>query len=199
MRVSVDRTNPDPAVIRQAVGMLKQGKLVAFPTETVYGLAADPAVPGAVERLFHAKERPPEKAVARFVDSVEMLRSAGVDVSGPAARLAEAFWPGPLTMVLEHQGDWIGFRVPDHSVALALVKEFRGMPAVTSANLSGRPDPLSADDVETSLGKRIDLLLDGGLAFGGVPSTVVRISGERLEVLREGAIGKLRIEQVAGF
>jgi len=189
-RLSIDPNRPDPAVIERAGRVLAEGGLVVLPTETVYGVACDPAVPGALERLIAAKGRPPAKPFARLAPDVRAVRARAVAWTPETERLAEAFWPGPLTLVLETAEGWTGFRVPDHPVPLALARRCDRLLALTSANRSGGPDPRSADEIDLPA----DLLLDGGPVAGGIPSTVVRIDGAgRAQCLREGALPFSRI------
>ena len=159
----------------RAVRHLGQGGLIAFPTETVYGLAA---LPEHEARLFAAKGRDDGKPIARLAASMD-----GIPLDDPAARrLAEAHWPGPLTLVI----DGVGYRVPDHPVALALLRAAGRPIPVTSANRSGEPEARSAVEAARFLGDEV-LVIDGGDAPGGVPSTVVLVA-DPLVVLRRGAI-----------
>ena len=199
------RTLPDDEPGReQAATLLRTGSLVAIPTDTVYGLGVALGTPGGLERLFAAKERPFDRAIVLLVDSLD--QAAAVGVVSPSARvLAERFWPGGLTLVLAQRpgaalpailtagGSTIGVRLPNHPSPRALAAALGPLP-VTSANLSGHPAALSAGDVLAQLGDRIDLILDGGPARGGVPSTVADCSGEAVRILRAGAIDRHDIE-----
>jgi L-threonylcarbamoyladenylate synthase len=181
-----------------AVSVLCRGGIVAMPTDTVYGVGVALDAERGLERLFAAKERPLDKAIVLLVADAEQAETVGLPT--PASRaLAERFWPGGLTLVLR-QADGaglpevlaagqttIGLRVPDHDCPRALAREFGPLP-VTSANISGRPAATTAEEVAAQLGERIDLIVDGGPARGGVPSTVFDCSGEGSRVLREGAI-----------
>jgi L-threonylcarbamoyladenylate synthase len=180
-----------------AVATLRAGGLVAMPTDTVYGLGVALAVPGGLPRLFAAKDRPLDRAIVLLVADVEQAASVGV--MSPSARiLAERFWPGALTLVLAQApgsglpdvltggAATIGVRLPDHDCPRLLARALGPLP-VTSANLSGRPDARDAAGVLEQLGGRIDLVIDGGPARGGVPSTVVDCSGALPRVLRVGA------------
>jgi L-threonylcarbamoyladenylate synthase len=193
------RLLPDDAAGRAAaIEVLRAGGLVAMPTDTVYGVGVALGAPDGLARLFAAKERPFDRAIVLLVAGVEQAASVGV--LSPAARLLAArFWPGGLTLVLAQApgaalpatltagAATIGVRVPDHECPRALAGELGPLP-VTSANLSGRADARKADEVLAQLGERIDLVLDGGPARGGTPSTVVDCSGDRPRVLRVGAI-----------
>jgi len=190
---------PDDAAGRAAaVAVLRQGGIVAMPTDTVYGVGVALSADDGLVRLFAAKHRPLDRAIVLLVADAEQAASVGV--LGPAARaLAARFWPGGLTMVLPQVAGaglpavltggaaTIGVRVPDHDCPRALARELGPLP-VTSANLSGQPDAWGAADVLAQLGERIDLVLDGGPARGGVPSTVVDCTGPAPRILRPGAI-----------
>lgn len=180
-----------PGAIAEAAAALARGELVAFPTDTVYGLAAGH---GHVLKLFDAKERPRERRIpVLLADAANLEQSAIVTPLG--RRLAERFWPGPLSIVLTapRRGN-IAFRVPDHPVARQLLAAAGGGLPVTSANRSGAQDCLAADEVLEQLGGRIALVLDGGRVPGGVPSTVVDCTGDEPVVLREGAIPREALE-----
>ena len=193
------RLLPDDASGRAAaVAALRAGGIVAMPTDTVYGVGVALDAPDGLPRLFAAKDRPLDKAIVLLVADVEQV--AAVGVLSPAARvLAEKFWPGGLTLVLAQVpggrlpavltggAATIGVRIPDHECPRALARELGPLP-VTSANVSGQPAAGDAAGVLAQLGQRVDLVLDGGPARGGVPSTVVDCSGEAPRILRAGAI-----------
>ena len=185
-----------PAAIQQALGILNEGGLVAFPTDTVYGLGALAFDGSAVESIYVAKDRPIEKAIPVLIGDTQDLEKVGMDVPDIAYRLADRFWPGPLTVVIPKRPalpesvsatTTVGVRVPDHGVARALLRA-AGPMAVTSANISGQPSPSTAQEVFTQLGGRIALIVDGGSTPGGVPSTVLDCTGNDLKILREGPI-----------
>jgi L-threonylcarbamoyladenylate synthase len=186
----------DPAALERAVSALAAGELVIVPTETVYGVAADPRVPGAMERLYLAKGRSAEKPVALLAADREGV--AGVDAAWtPAAEaLARRWWPGPLTLVLKAGGGFQGLRVPDHPVARALLRRLGAPLAVSSANRSGEPASVTAEQAVKALGAEVAVALDAGPSPGGVPSTVVKVAGDRVEVLREGGIRPEAIESL---
>ena len=178
--------------------MLRSGRLVAFPTETVYGLGANALDPGAILRVFEVKERPADNPLIVHVPDVDDLENLTRHVTPLARRLADEFWPGPLTMVLEARSDvpgvttggltTVAVRVPDHPVAIALL-DAAGVPvAAPSANRSGRPSPTTAAHVMADLAGRLDAVVDGGRCVFGIESTVVDVRGERPIVLREGAV-----------
>jgi L-threonylcarbamoyladenylate synthase len=181
--------------IRHAADLLQQGGLVAFPTDTVYGLGTSAFDVSAVTRIFAAKNRPPEKAIPVLLASLDELPLVAAPAGKDALRLAKRFWPGPLTIVVPKHArvpeavadQTIGVRVPNHPVALALLA-LSGPLAVTSANLSGQESPTSAGQVRQQLDGRIELILDGGTAPGGMASTVVDCTGPDLFILREGPL-----------
>jgi L-threonylcarbamoyladenylate synthase len=187
-----------PRAIAQALNALRQGRLVAFPTDTVYGVGALAFVPQAVGQIYRVKGRPRSKAIPLLLDSADRLSKIAEDPPGEALALAERFWPGPLTMVLLRKptvpdvvtagGPSVAVRVPDHDFALRLIHAAGGVLAATSANLSGRPDPVTAQEVLGYLEGRIDLILDGGRCPGGVPSTVVDLTKSPPRILRAGAL-----------
>ena len=185
--------------IRRAAEFLRAGELVIVPTETVYGVAVRADFPGGMVRLFAAKGRDEGKPVAFFAENVEQVRAAGVRVNSMAERLAAAFWPGPLTMVLQNStGGLDGFRVPDHPVALAWVRELGLLPAVTSANRSGESAALTAQEAWAALAPHVALALDAGVAGEGQASTVVKVLESEIVLLREGPIRREALEAAAG-
>ncbi len=189
---------PDGRLLADAASTLRAGGLVAFPTETVYGLGADATDPAAVRRIFAAKGRPADNPlIVHLADAADLDRVAA-RVSPLAAQLARRFWPGPLTLVLE-AGDrlppettgghpTVGVRVPDHPVARALLAAADRPVAAPSANRSGRPSPTTAAHVMADLGDVVDVIVDGGACVVGVESTVVDARGPHPVVLREGAV-----------
>ncbi len=193
------RLLPDDGAGRAAaIEVLRTGGLVAMPTDTVYGVGVSLATPDGLPRLFAAKDRPLDRAVVLLVADVDQAASVGV--LSPAARaLAERFWPGGLTLVLPQAlgaglpsaltagASTIGVRIPDHESPRTLARALGPLP-VTSANLSGHLEAHDAAGVFAELGTRIDLILDGGSARGGVASTIVDCSGDTLRILRVGAI-----------
>ncbi len=191
--IPVDARRPDPAAVRRAVKVLRAGGLVIVPTETVYGLAADPGVDGAEDRIYEAKARDRGKPIPLLATSQEAVARWGGTLSCAARRLARRYWPGPLTLVLPCGDRAEGFRVPDHAVTQALLKAAGGVLRVTSANVSGDPAARNAQEALAALGDRVGLVLDAGPAALGRESTVVDATGEVVKVLREGAIPSGRI------
>jgi L-threonylcarbamoyladenylate synthase len=208
----VSTTRPAARILRdgdsaraEAVLVLRAGGIVAVPTDTVYGIAADMALPDAIERLFAAKRRPPEKAVAVLL--ADAAQAETIALLGPAARaLAERFWPGGLTLVLPVRSGvvlpdilaagapTIGVRVPDHPAPRALARVLGPLPT-TSANVSGEPDARGAAEIAERLGDAVALVLDGGPIRGGPASTVVDCTVEPPVIRRVGAIPVPDIER----
>jgi len=175
------------------------GDLVIVPTETVYGIAVRPDHPDAMARLYAAKGREESKRVATFALDIDSVRDFGIQVPTAAERLAKAFWPGPLTMVLQNpEGEWDGFRVPDHPVTLAWLRQLDFLPAVTSANRSGEPAACTAQAAWDALCPYVALALDDGPSPQGVASTVVRVAMDFIEILREGPIDCESLVRAAG-
>lgn len=185
----VSGDTPDPAVLAEAAAIVRRGGLVAFPTETVYGLAADATNPKAIERLNQVKGRPPEKPYSLHLHSAAQVQQLVTAIPPIAAQLMERFWPGPLTIVMPStEGKTVGFRLPNHPVASAFLKAC-GVPVVApSANRSGSPPPTDAREVLAALNGSFDCLLDAGPTPMGRESTVVEVIDGRLEIRREGAI-----------
>lgn len=192
----------DPQAFSQALAVLQTGGLVAFPTDTVYGVGALVFNAAAVQAIYLAKDRPVEKAIPVLIADAADLLKVSLEVPALASRLAACFWPGALTLVVTKHPDLpdavsatdtVGVRIPDHPVARALLR-VAGPLAVTSANLSGQPSPSTAREVYEQLGGRIVLIIDGGTTPGGVPSTVVDCVGAEPQVLREGPVTKEQIQ-----
>lgn len=194
-------------VIRSAAQTLRNGGVVVFPTDTVYGVGARAGDGEAVTRIFRAKRRPPERALPLLLADANDLPLVARRLSPAARRLARAFWPGGLTLVVWRApafhstalaGDTVAVRVPDHPVARRLI-ELAGEPlATTSANISGAPSPLTAEEAARQIGAAVDLVLDAGPAPGGIESTVVDTTVDPPRILRDGAIARSAIERVAG-
>jgi L-threonylcarbamoyladenylate synthase len=197
--VSLPRILPDGEAARaEAVDLLRAGLIVAVPTDTVYGIAADLALPDAIERLFAAKRRPPEKAVAVLLADMAQAETLG-EMTPHARVLGERFWPGGLTLVLPVRPDavlprvlaagapTIGVRVPDHDAPRAIARTLGPLPT-TSANVSGELDARDAQEIAARLGDAIALVIDGGPIHGGPASTVVDCTWDLPVILRAGAI-----------
>jgi L-threonylcarbamoyladenylate synthase len=196
----------DDAGRTAAIEALRRGGLVALPTDTVYGIAVALETPGGVGRLFEAKARPPDKGIMLLL--TDAAQAAEIGAMTPAATaLAEACWPGGLTVIVPQRPDvslpadltggapTIGLRVPDHAAPRALARGVGPLPT-TSANRSGHPEGRDAGDILAQLGDAVDLVLDGGPAHGGPASTVVDCTGERVSILRAGAIPVERVVEI---
>lgn len=194
--------------IAQAVAILRRGGLVAFPTETVYGLGADASNANALKRLFAAKGRPVDHPVIVHLADTAQLNGWSSAVTPLAQKLAQKFWPGPLTLILQRAAmvsdlvtggqDSIGLRVPSHPLAQALLKAFGGGIAAPSANRFGRVSTTTAQHVAGELGERVDYVLDGGASTIGIESSIVDARGEYPVLLRPGHIAVKEIEAAAG-
>lgn len=192
----------------RAAAILRAGGLVAFPTETVYGLGADATQPNAVAKIFDAKGRPSEHPVIVHLADPTWLPGWAAVVPPAATALADAFWPGPLTLILRRSsqvpdvvtggGDTVGLRVPAHPVASDLIARLGRAVAAPSANRFGRISPTRAEHVAEELGGRVDLIVDGGPCQVGVESTIVDLSGPSPRLLRLGGVALEAIEQVLG-
>lgn len=186
----------DKEALPHAIDILRNGRLVAFPTDTVYGLGALAFDGKAVESIYLAKNRPVEKAIPVLIWDVSDLEKVSDDIPERTRTLASRFWPGPLTILLPKKltlpesvsaTSTVAVRVPDHAVARALLRA-TGPMAVTSANISGQASPSTAQEVLVQLNGRIDLIIDGGTTPGGVPSTLVDCSSGEIKILRAGPI-----------
>ncbi len=204
----------DDAGRQEAIAVLRAGGVVALPTDTVYGIAVALDTPGGIERLFAAKSRPPDKAIALLLGDAGQASEIGV-MTADASALATALWPGGLTLVVPRRTDCdlppalgggalapgaiptVGLRVPDHAAPRALARALGPLPT-TSANVSGEPELRTAAEIEATLGSSLDLVLDGGAASGGPASTVVDCTGETAVVVRAGAIPIGTIEAILG-
>ena len=201
--LKIDSANPDTSDIQTAAALLKAGRLVAFPTDTVYGIGANVFSEEAVQQIYAVKKRDPDKPLQVLIAHRRSLRAIAGDQSEALNRLASEFWPGPLTLVMPAKrdfprqvrcgGDTIGVRMPANNVALKLIEAFGRPIAATSANISGLPDPLNAGEVMEYLGGKVDLILDGGPTPGSIPSTVLDMSVHPPVVLRRG---KLAVEEL---
>lgn len=192
--------------IQKAASLLKLGKLVAFPTETVYGLGADASNPSAVTKIFAVKKRPADHPVIVHLGHLNQLTHWAQNISSAALKLAKHFWPGPLTLILPKAANvaeiitggqnTIGIRIPSHPIAQALLKSFGSGIAAPSANRFGQLSPTSATHVQADLGTDIDMVLEGDTCTIGIESTIVDISSGIAHILRPGAITAAQISQV---
>lgn len=199
---------PDTAALTRAVQWLQAGELVAFPTETVYGLGADALNPAAVAKIFVAKGRPADHPLIVHLPSADWLDRYARNIPAQARLLAQHFWPGALTLILPRQAivpdavtggqDTVGLRVPAHPLAQALLQAFGGGVAAPSANRFGRISPTTAAHVQAELGEQVSCILDGGACQVGLESTIIDLSGERPHLLRPGGISVAAIAEVLG-
>jgi L-threonylcarbamoyladenylate synthase len=201
--ISVDPIKPEPSDIAKAAEILKAGKLVAFPTDTVYGIGADAFNKSAVERIFTAKGRDSKKPLQVLIADKDDLNFIVEKQTDTLHRLAEKFFPGALTIVVQAKEDFprwvtcgldiVGVRMPSNPIALEIIKAFGKPIAATSANISGLPDPKDAQQVLEYLDGKIDLILDGGATPDDIPSTVIDISVNPPKILRQG---KLTVDEL---
>lgn len=191
--------------VAEGVSVLKRGGIVAYPTDTVYGLGASAFIREAVLRIFQIKRRLRDMALPLLLSDVSQIDGVAVSVSPMARFLAREFLPGALTLVLYKSSivpdvvtggsPKVGLRVPKHPIPLALISGLGTPITGTSANLSGRPSPLTAGEVASQIGSAVDLIIDGGPASGGIESTVLDLTAEKPVILREGAISREKLEQ----
>ncbi|HEX9397080.1 MAG TPA: L-threonylcarbamoyladenylate synthase, partial [Burkholderiales bacterium] len=194
--------------IRRAAELLRQGRLVAFPTETVYGLGADAWNPAAVKKLYAVKQRPADHPVIVHFASADQAFTWAREVPDSARALAQRFWPGPLTLILKRTSkapdfitggqDNVGVRVPSHPVAHELLAAFGGGVAAPSANRFGAVSPTTASHVLADLGTDVDLVLEGGATQVGIESTILDLSGDAPVLLRPGHISRQQLQEALG-
>lgn len=206
--IRLDPEKPDPAVIQRAGNILKNGGLVAFPTETVYGLGADALNPDASAKIYAAKGRPSDNPLIVHIADMEHLERIVRKVPEKALKLASVWWPGPLTMIFEKKDivpdttsgglPTVAVRMPNHKVALELIRAAGGYIAAPSANTSGRPSPTIAEHVREDLDGKIEMILDAGEVRIGLESTIVDFTDEIPMLLRPGYINMDRLEDVLG-
>ena len=207
-RFQIDPKHMDMEQIRQAAQILREGGLVAFPTETVYGLGGDAEDPDASRAIYAAKGRPSDNPLIVHICDYHQLEEIASELPETAKKLSDAFWPGPMTLIvkknqripLETTGglETVAVRFPSHPVAAALIRESGCMIAAPSANTSGRPSPTNADHVWTDLNGKIQGLIDGGEVEIGLESTIVDLTEEVPMILRPGYINKEMLEKVVG-
>ncbi len=190
-----------PDALKAALNLLHAGELIAFPTDTVYGIGTLAFNAEGAAKIYIAKERPPDKALPILLADIADFKKITRNIPEMAMKLAQAFLPGALTLILPKHPDipkavssleTVGVRIPDHDFTRALLRA-AGPMAVTSANISGAKSPVTAEEVYEQLKNRIPLILDGGKSAGGIPSTVVDCTGEKPRILREGAISEAEI------
>jgi L-threonylcarbamoyladenylate synthase len=206
--VRVDPARPDPQVIREAARVIASDGIVAYPTDTLYGLAVDPRSPAAIERLFAFKDRPANRAIPLIADSRASVRAA-VEWTPEADRIADRCWPGPLTLVLRAKPGLapamlgadatVAVRVPDSAVARALAAASRGVITATSANPSGQPATADPAQLAPLAARGLELLLDAGMSPGGPPSTIVDLTANAPRLVRRGAVAWERVLEFLGL
>ena len=204
----IDNNQIDKEALHQAGELLRRGELVAFPTETVYGLGADALFPEAAKKIYAAKGRPSDNPLIIHVADFEAVEKIVEEVPEKAKLLAQKFWPGPLTMIMRKSDavpyettggmDTVAVRMPDHPLALALIREGGGYVAAPSANTSGRPSPTLAEHVYQDLHGKVAMILDGGPVGIGLESTIVDLSEEIPMILRPGYITQQMLQEVIG-
>ena len=203
--LKINPENPEIHLIARAIHILKTGGVIAFPTETFYGLAADATNEDAVEKIFHLKGRDFSNPVALIIGNDRQLQGLVEEIPDISRILMQTFWPGPLTLVFKaspqiipkltaHTGK-IGIRISSHPVATCLANQLDGPITATSANFSGTPETLSPQEVVRCLGDRVNLVIDGGLSPGGKGSTILDVTLDPPVTLREGAIPTQRIRE----
>ncbi|MFC1590352.1 L-threonylcarbamoyladenylate synthase [Candidatus Omnitrophota bacterium] len=192
--IRVNGKDPDPEAISICAEVLRQGGLVAFPTETVYGLGADAFNKEAVEKIYEVKDRPRSKPLTLHISDIKMIEDAGCVITPQAKKLIDAFWPGPITIILSSRnGAKIGFRMPRNEVALRLINGLKRPVVAPSANTSGEKPPTDAIAVVEAFNGRIDIVLDAGSTELRRESSVVDATAEPPEVLRKGALDESEI------
>lgn len=201
--------SPDAQNLAKAVQLIREGKLVCFPTETVYGLGADATSDAAVAAIFDAKKRDTQNRLALLAGSIAQAEKIAV-VDERARLLANHYWPGPLTLILPLKmpssisslvtagSDTIGVRIPNHPVALSLLHALEGPLVGTSANISGMPSAVTASQVAENLGNKVDMIIDGGKCDIGIASTIIDLSLPVPRLLRQGSITTSQIERLVG-
>lgn len=204
----IDPQHPGTGILARAADIIRKGGLVAYPTETFYGLACDPSNSEAVDLIFEAKGRPDRMALPILAGDRAAAEACVRDLPDAARRLMDAFWPGPLTLVLPARDDFpprllgggrtVGVRVSSHPVASALARAVGGAIVATSANRSGQPPPSSAEEVAVALGAGVDLILDGGPTLGGGASTVLDLTVDPPRLVRSGPVSSGTIEAILG-
>lgn len=206
--IHVDPENFENSELEEACDILRKGGLVAFPTETVYGLGGDGLVPNASAKIYEAKGRPSDNPLIIHIADIDALKDLAEEVCDKALRLAQAFWPGPMTMILPKKAsvplsttgglDTVAIRMPSHPVALELIRQSGVYVAAPSANTSGRPSPTKAEHVIEDLDGKIEMIIDGGAVGIGIESTIVDLTEDIPMILRPGYITKDMLEEIVG-
>jgi L-threonylcarbamoyladenylate synthase len=206
--LKIDPDNPEIGLLNQAAEIILNDGVIGYPTETVYGLGANALSDLAVEKVFELKNREQNKPILIIATEIEQVKQLVPRFPDTAMSLANRFWPGPLTMVFEAAshlpklllggGNQIGIRIPGNKICLELLA-LCGVPITsTSANITGKQNPISAKEVIENFGNKLDLILDGGTSLLRIPSTVMKIDDDHVTIIREGAISKITIEHEIG-
>lgn len=201
--IRINPGNPEDKIITYAVAILKAGGVIVFPTETVYGIAGNLFSPQAVHRIYTLKKRSWSNPLPVFVASLRELGSHAKELPSSLQVLAQKFWPGPLTVILSKKEEihlpfpckTLGFRIPNHPVPLTILSDISPL-ACTSANISGKPPALTAEEAKNYFQDNVDLILDAGPLSANIPSTVLDLSGEEPTIIREG---KIKMEALENF
>lgn len=206
--IQIDIDDLQSKSLSEAAGILRDGGLVAFPTETVYGLGANALDPGASAKIYEAKGRPSDNPLIVHVSEVKDMETLARDIPNKAYRLAETFWPGPLTIILKKKDcvpyqttgglETVAIRLPANQIARSLIAASGVFVAAPSANISGKPSPTTAQHVIKDMNGKIDMIIDGGNATLGLESTIVDLSGDTPMILRPGCITKSMLENIIG-
>jgi L-threonylcarbamoyladenylate synthase len=208
LTITVDPEHPEPDIINKAAGVILSGGILAFPTDTSYGLGVNPFDDAAVSKVYKLKRREPEKPLILLISSLEQIDNLAQEVSGEARKLMGRFWPGPMTLIfpaseevkrfsIGHTGK-IGVRIPDNLIARKLIDACRIPVTATSANISGRPSAKNARDAIGYFGNKMEMVLDGGPSQSRMESTVLDLTSPSPHLIREGRISSDRIEVVIG-
>lgn len=203
------REEIDDEKIRQAAKIIKEGGIVVFPTETVYGIGTNGLDQNAIEKLYEVKKRPLDKPISLLVSDMEMVNQVAKDITKIEQKLIEAFFPGPFTIILKKKdivpdiltsnGKTVGIRMPENKIARKLV-EYAGIPiAAPSANISGKQSGTNLKDILKDFNENVDCFIDGGNSKLKIGSTIVKVENEMPKILRQGSISKEQIEKVLGF
>lgn len=206
--LKIDSADIDKEAMKEAADLIREGELVAFPTETVYGLGADALHPEASKKIYAAKGRPSDNPLIVHISKFEDLVRIAKEVPSEAKKLSDAFWPGPLTMIVQKNDkvpyettggmDTVAIRMPNHPIPLELIEQSGCLIAAPSANTSGKPSPTEASHVALDMDGRIPLILDGGAVGIGIESTIVDLTEETPMILRPGYITKEMLEEALG-
>lgn len=207
-RVKIDPLRPEASILKKAVEILKKGEVIALPTDTFYALGADGLNPEAIKKVYEIKGRDYKKPILLLIADREQLASLVSKIPSVADKLISYFWPGPLTIIFKAsgeipslllgEGDKVGIRIPDNLVVREISRILGGPITGTSANLSGKPSPFSAETLVSSLGEKLALILDAGITPGGLASTIIDVTTIPPRLIRKGKISVEEIEKAIG-